>query len=61
MLKNVQPSTGETALFQPDALLPLNVFSMAAVGFLAASGTTDKSAVVPSALSQLVLRGHSPA
>ena len=31
-----------------------------ALVFLAASGTTDKSAFVPSARSQLVLRGHSP-
>ncbi len=43
------------------APLPLKVFKMAAVVFLAASGTTDKFAVVPSAFSQSVLRGHSPA
>ena len=40
---------------------PLKVLWMAAEVFLAAAGTADKPAVVPSRASQLVLRGHSPA
>ena len=43
------------------APLPLNVLMTAAVVFLAAAGTAERSAVVPSACSQSVLRGHSPA
>src|SRR6187402_1521653 len=61
IVRNVEPSSGELTAFQAVAPLPLNALTMAAVTFLAASGTTDRSAVVPSALSQLVLRGHSPA
>src|SRR5260221_8430323 len=61
IVRNVEPSVGEVTLVQAEAPLPLNVLSSAVVTFLAASGTTDRSAVVPSACSQLVLRGHSPA
>src|SRR6187402_3186500 len=61
MVRNVEPSTGEVTAFQAEAPLLPNVLAIAAETFLAASGTTDRSAVVPSAFSQLVLRGHSPA
>src|SRR5262245_58716970 len=59
--RNVEPSNCEITGFHGDPPLPLNVRTIAALGFLAASGTTERSAVVPSACSQLVLRGHSPA
>ena len=55
------PSTYDVTGVQGVAPLPLNVLRIAALVFLAAAGTTDRSAVVPSARSQLVLRGHSPA
>src|SRR3954470_8671108 len=60
IVKNAAPSTNDATLFQGLAPLPLNVFRIALETFLAASGTTDRSAVVPSAFNQLVLRGHSP-
>src|SRR5262245_21063147 len=61
MVRNVEPSNCETTGFHGDAPLPLNVRTIAALTFLAASGTTDRSNVVPSARIQLRLRGHSPA
>src|SRR6478609_2380610 len=60
MLKNALLSVAVSD-FQALAPAPLNVLITAALVFLAASGTAERSAVVPSALSQLVLRGHSPA
>src|SRR3954471_5384445 len=61
IVRNVEPSNGEVTALQCDAPLPLNVRTIAALGFLAASGTADRSAVVPSACIHAVLRGHSPA
>ncbi len=61
MTRNVLPSTNDVTALQGVAPLPLKVRRTAALTFLAASGTTDRSAVVPSAFSQFVLRGHSPA
>ena len=61
IVRNVVPSTCEVTAVQAAAPLPLNVRMIAVLVFLAAAGTTDRSAVVPSARSQLVLRGHSPA
>src|SRR4051812_6697498 len=61
MVRNVEPSNGEVTWVHGEAPLPLNVRRIAALVFLAASGTTERSATVPSARSQSVLRGHSPA
>src|ERR1041384_881751 len=57
IVKNVEPSNCEITAFQGEAPLPLNVRRIAALTFLAASGTIERSAVVPSACNQLVLRG----
>src|SRR5882724_10357957 len=58
IVRNVLPSTNEVTGVQPPLL---KVFSSAVEVFLAADGTAASVAVVPSAWSQLVLRGHSPA
>src|SRR3954462_10098111 len=61
MVRNAELSTGEFTLVHAEAPLPLKVRRIAAVRFLAGSGTAERSAVVPSAFNQLVWRGHSPA
>src|SRR5262245_4201557 len=61
MVRNVEPSNCEITVFHGEAPLPLNVLRIAALTFLAASGTTERSATVPSGCIQLALRGHSPA
>src|SRR5262245_15622918 len=61
IVRNVEPSNGEITVLHGEAPLPLNVRRIAALVFLAASGTTERSAVEPSGRSQLALRGHSPA
>src|SRR5262245_65534751 len=47
IVRNVVPSMGETAVCHGEDPLPLNVRRIAVLTFLAASGTTDKSAVEP--------------
>src|SRR5678815_1402829 len=61
IVRNVEPSNCEITVFHGEAPLPVNVRRIAALTFLAASGTTERPAVVPSGSIQLALRGHSPA
>src|SRR5262245_29352240 len=59
--RNVVPSMVDVTAFHAVAPLPLKVRRSDVDTFLAAAGTTDKPAVVPSAAIQAALRGHSPA
>src|SRR5262245_45056487 len=61
ILKNVVLSSSDVIAIHGELPLPLKVRRIEVDTFLAASGTTERSATVPSAANHAVLRGHSPA